>query len=381
MKKYYITTMLILLTLVLYGQSPVDFLTEEVTVKSSILEEDRKITIFKPQNSTEPLSIIYLLDGEWNFELTSGILDLFIRWSRIPSNTAIIAVHNQGTRTLDLTPTKDDKRFPGSGGGEKFLSFVTDELIPYVDKNVGESSDRLLLGHSFGGLFGLYALFERPELFSGCIAISPSTWYGDNFLFNASYAEKLKGLEAKKFFFITTGEYDMGNTESNKQYVDWLRENESKTGLDIYYKQYAGRNHFSNVVPSTDEGLSRYFPGPELKEEIINNYEEGGLSQLKQWYNKIESELGNRFVSPSGSMLEYAGSLRGAGKSEEALELLLWYKMLEPENGNVYYYIGAISQEVSKMEQAKEHYEIALTKKLPERVKIVITRNLETINN
>ncbi len=382
MKRIQATVFLMTCTVLMsFGQSTVSFLTEELTINSSILKEDRKLTVYKPQKVEGPLSIIYLFDGEWNFEVTTGIVDYFIRWSRIPSNVAVVAVHNQGTRTLDLTPIKDDNRFPGSGGGKIFLSFLEQELIPFVEKEIGESADRLLIGHSFGGLFALYTLFEKPTLFDGCIAISPSTWYGDNLLSSAEFLEKLKKIDERKFLFITSGQYDRGNAVSNKQYVDWIKENTPDVGLDMHYNQNLGRNHFSNVVTSTDEGLSKYFPGPELIEDIESNFEEGGINQLKLWHDKKSMELGNRFVTPDGSILSYAGKLNAAKRNDEALELLLWYKNHAPENGNFYYYIGVISQDVGNIEQAKEHYEHALSKNLPERIKTVISRRLENIVN
>jgi predicted alpha/beta superfamily hydrolase len=43
----------------------------------------------------------------------------------------------------------------------------------------GGPSSRILAGHSFGGLFGLYTLFHRPETFDGSILISPSVWWDD----------------------------------------------------------------------------------------------------------------------------------------------------------------------------------------------------------
>lgn len=37
----------------------------------------------------------------------------------------------------------------------------------------------VLVGHSLGGLFTLYALVERPALFDGYFAFSPCVWVGD----------------------------------------------------------------------------------------------------------------------------------------------------------------------------------------------------------
>jgi pimeloyl-ACP methyl ester carboxylesterase len=51
-----------------------------------------------------------------------------------------------------------------TGGGGKFLSFLKQELIPLIDQTYrADPNGRVLVGHSYGGLFALYALFERDE--------------------------------------------------------------------------------------------------------------------------------------------------------------------------------------------------------------------------
>jgi predicted alpha/beta superfamily hydrolase len=64
-----------------------------------------------------------------------------------------------------------------SGGAEKFLSAIRDEIIPFIEANYRVSNeDRGLAGYSYGGLFTLYTLFHTPELFKRYFAGSPSMW-------------------------------------------------------------------------------------------------------------------------------------------------------------------------------------------------------------
>ena len=362
----------------LLSQNSADFVIEELVVESKALNEDRRISVYKPATVSGPLSTIYLLDGEWNFEVTKGILDLFIRWSRIPSNVALISVHNQGKRTLDMTPIEDDQRFPGSGGADAFLKFFSTELIPFVEMEIGASSDRLIIGHSFGGLFALYAIGEQPDLFDGAITISPSTWYGNNYLTSTSAKEKVKALNESTYVLISSGEFDRGNVASNKAYYDWLKA--SNPGLDLHYAKYDGRNHFTNVLTSTDEGLTNYYPGPEQGPIIFSTFERGGLEELQAWYDLQNNKYGARYIPPSESILTLANQLNSKGEVEQAIKLLNWFETKDSENGNLYYYLGALNLKLGKKEEARSFYSTALTKKLPERTKIVIKRNLDKIN-
>jgi uncharacterized protein len=87
-----------------------------------------------------------------------------------------------------------------SGGSDKFLDFISKELIPFIESNYRVSSgERCLGGYSYGGLFSLYALFTRPELFTKYFAGSPSISYGDELLFNLEkkFASTHKDLNAR----------------------------------------------------------------------------------------------------------------------------------------------------------------------------------------
>jgi predicted alpha/beta superfamily hydrolase len=78
----------------------------------------------------------------------------------------------------DLPPRPDGSAWPSCGGGDAFLAFLADKVIPMLVRDFGADPDRLgLFGHSFGGLFVLHALFAQPGLFRGYVAASPSVWW------------------------------------------------------------------------------------------------------------------------------------------------------------------------------------------------------------
>jgi predicted alpha/beta superfamily hydrolase len=58
-----------------------------------------------------------------------------------------------------------------SGGAANFLAFFKDELIPYIDRAYPTNGTNSLCGHSYGGLFVLYALLSEPQLFGSYYAV------------------------------------------------------------------------------------------------------------------------------------------------------------------------------------------------------------------
>jgi predicted alpha/beta superfamily hydrolase len=89
-------------------------------------------------------------------------------------------------RAKDLTPTPPgrDDIIPEAMSDESFggLDAYLDQLETIFDVVNGlypiNPRQRVLFGHSFGGLAALHTRFTRPELFTGHLAVSPSIYWG-----------------------------------------------------------------------------------------------------------------------------------------------------------------------------------------------------------
>ena len=67
---------------------------------------------------------------------------------------------------------------------------------------------RTLVGQSFGGVFGIYVLVIRPELFENYILTSSSFWYDEDVLFKLeeTYTKSPSSLQAN--VYLAVGEYE-----------------------------------------------------------------------------------------------------------------------------------------------------------------------------
>lgn len=126
--------------------------------------------------------ILYMLDGNAQFPLAVN--------SYTPKNgnaPLIIAIGYQTDlayiteyRTRDYTPYSDDPEFAQGGKSEAFYQFIQQQLKPWVEQHYSvNKAKQTLSGHSFGGLFTLYTLFNHPEAFQHYVANSPSIWWGN----------------------------------------------------------------------------------------------------------------------------------------------------------------------------------------------------------
>lgn len=81
-------------------------------------------------------------------------------------------------------PTWDNEARQRRGGGaDEFLALIAKQVLPEVRRRVPLDAARSTLwGHSYGGLFALYALFTQPALFARYAAADPSLWWHEGFI-------------------------------------------------------------------------------------------------------------------------------------------------------------------------------------------------------
>jgi predicted alpha/beta superfamily hydrolase len=151
-------------------------------IESKLLKETRSYLVHKPVGydfSEQRYPVVILLDAETNFQHVSATLDQLVSVGRaLPM--IVVGIENTD-RQRDFTPpittdNPDYKREGAVGGASQFLAFIADELIPHLDRTYRTRPTRILIGHSYGGLFAVHALFNRPEVFKAYIVISPSLW-------------------------------------------------------------------------------------------------------------------------------------------------------------------------------------------------------------
>jgi len=86
------------------------------------------------------------------------------------------SVYDLVRRTSDFRPPLPEPQTPPSGA-DAFLDFIGTALKPWVKREVFpgvEFRRDALYGHSFGGLFVVYALTKEPGLFDTYFPASPA---------------------------------------------------------------------------------------------------------------------------------------------------------------------------------------------------------------
>ena len=165
-------------------------------------------------------------------------------------------------RTRDLTPAASGEEYANGGGAGEFYDFVKDELFPLVEKKYSTAkSDKIYFGHSFGGLFGIYALLRDDGIFDEFFIASPSLWWGESQLIRDALDEgKLRSNLKAKFIMLVTGSREMRKGKTDKAGIlkaADLAEILKARGFSCEFRLYEGASH-GEVIPLALQDLALF---------------------------------------------------------------------------------------------------------------------------
>ena len=297
-------------------------IAEIKTIHSTILNEDRKIYIYTPVNHSEPLPVIYLMDGEM-ISLVAGIVDFLYKANQLPPMIVVGIGNYEYDRARDLTTTHNLLNMDGttdsinlktSGGGENFLKFIKDELMPFVEKNYNTSPNKIFFGHSLGGLLSTHCLLNHPEIFNSYIAVSPALWWDKESIFkNSDLLLKNKDFKNKTIFFSDGNE----GAEFHKSVIKLqsLLQQKKITGLRYKYIPYPEETHNSELVRATEDGLNFVF------ENWKPSKYDTTLELVLKFYEKRSEQNGFQELPPEQLINEMGYKLLNApNKLDEAIK-------------------------------------------------------------
>ncbi len=360
--------MLVFLTLITAAaQQPAASPKEDTAIKigekhklhSKILNEDRPYWVYLPEsygNTTfapKKYPVMYLLDGDAHFQSATGVVQFMSSATngniQIPE-MIVIAIPNTD-RTRDLTPThsvrgldgKDSEFFASSGGGESFFKFLRDELIPRVEADYRTVPYRLLVGHSFGGLFAVDALLREPQTFQSYIAIDPSVWW-DNHAVLRKERQVLPGLKGRNtsiYISIANNprfrDYDTPTAENDiRDFGDFLKANTS-SGIRSKTQYYGSEDHGSVPLISLYDGLLFVFDG--YKPPVNAFLEQPSL--ITEHFKKLTARYGFEILPPEDfvGLIGYV-LLNQLKDPKKAIECLTINVSLYPRSFNAYQSLG-----------------------------------------
>jgi len=335
---------------------------------SNILDEDREYWVSLPESyhkvesSFKKYPILIILDGNVHFKSITGMVnymssDLYRSW-KIPE-MIVVGIQNVDRRR-DYTPDKVvTVRENNSGGGESFLSFLEDELIPELDQKYRTDPYRILFGHSLGGLLTTHAYMKEETLFNAFIAVDPSFGTWDE----KTMDKKLDAVTEQsfeRFIYIGTANWGKRNIRNRDRHVRLYEALNSKCEGEFTAKleYFENENHGSVPPLAFYNGISTIFDGYGISYRDVESKE-----QLTQHFQSLSQRLSWNFSPPEYLVNQIGYSmLRSRNESEKSKALAFFILNTEnfPNSFNAYDSLGETYESLGDNKKAIENYKQSL---------------------
>ena len=344
------------------------------TVYSKILNEKRTLLIHVPDGGKdERYPVLYILDGESHFNSAVGIVQ---QMAGVIPDMVIVGITNT-VRQRDLTPTSvagDNV----SGGGEKFIKFISDELFPYVDAHYPTAPYRVFSGHSLGGLTVVNALINYSGLFNAYIAIDPSLWWDNKKLLKQAQQQLPTLNLSKKSLFVAFANNMPPGVDTNTVMLDTLNSNTQVTrsvlpfikalkddkpkGLTWSYKFYPNERHGTIELNAEYDALRYLFNYYAFLTSQFDNHPELNVdSVLAAHFKMLSGRFGYAVVPPESLVNSLAYYCWGSNKAKEAFSLFKRNVDNHPQSGNAFDSMGDFYAGTGEQQKAIEAYKKSLS--------------------
>lgn len=298
-----------------FGQAKV-VIGQKQVIHSNILNENRTYQIYLPQSyqwaSDRSYPVLYLLDGEYNFLHTAGSVSFLSSQGEIPE--LIIIAITSTVRIRDFTQTDWPTMWIGGGGAKNFKSFLSEELIPKIEKDYRTNNFRILFGHSASGQFALYTLASEPSLFNAYFAISPSLDW-DNNLPQRSLEESFKTKDSLKAFLYFAYSDDFAEAlDQDLKLVETLKTHSPK-GFRWVGKGFPDETHGSVTLLAQIDALRQLFSGYRFHNDLLGK----GLKFAEKHFQEVSKRLGYTIPVPEEIINNFGYEAIDNGNIQEAI--------------------------------------------------------------
>jgi predicted alpha/beta superfamily hydrolase len=217
------------------------------------------------KESTKRYPVIYVTDGYWDFEKLSVIRGSLV-FDKVSPEYIVVGLGYVGEnlnygelRNWELSPVQRGNNTQ-TGHAADFLKTIETEIIPFIEKEYrADPGQRVLGGASLGGLFTLYAMYTKPDLFGGYIAVTPAVVVNNDWLLE--YEDKFvkAGGQLKGRLFVSVGENEGAGFVSGILRYNSRVTSRKHPGLAYQFRIIDGERHAGMQLESYTRGVRFIF--------------------------------------------------------------------------------------------------------------------------
>ncbi|XZF14444.1 alpha/beta hydrolase [Chitinophagaceae bacterium MMS25-I14] len=213
--------------------------------------------------------VVYLLDANFYFDMIVPIVHKYAALGGVQP-AILVGVGYRDFQQMDSLRDRDytypqEREMKNSGGGEKFVAFLQEELLPQIDAQYrSDTAHRVLMGHSLGGYSTLYTLFHNLQQgktpFKYYVAASPSLDYHHEYLL--SEWQKQHHNDSTVRVFATFGgledeenKDDVPSSPKVATLLSGLQQLLEKDSIKYKSEIYSSLGHMDAALPAFSKGL------------------------------------------------------------------------------------------------------------------------------
>lgn len=250
-----------------------------------------------------------------------------------------------------------DLRFPSptappDAGGDKYLRFLKEELIPYVDSNFRTiPADRTLWGYSLGANFGLHALFHEPALFTRYVIVDG---FSDDIPeLERAFAERRSDLPVTLYLASAVPDAELlrfSKTLENRNY----------RGLQLTYADLCGVQHFTVGAEGLARGLRAVFSKQSTYQTLLHTIRTRGLQAAVAQYKDLKKNRPVDYEFSESELDDLGWALIRMDRLRDAIDILALNAQTYPSSSDAYYALADAYRRHGDIQLAVRNYRKSL---------------------
>ena len=265
-------------------------------------------------------------------------------------------------RNRDLTPSNagqglhgstGNAGIPQSGGASKFLKFLSEELIPFMESNYRTHPYRILEGHSLGGLFSIYTLMESPDLFDAFVVEAPALWWNKEEMTTKAktFYKSNDNLNKTAYFGIGGGD-GWGMRQELIRYIDVIKQHTPKN-FKWLHEEVGDEGHMASRLLLNYKSLRFLFSDLKISEDLIDNYSDVAFLEAEQ---KLKNKYGKVARRPAEDYFYLVSVLVDKGNDVGAITVLKRASEAYPAYIGLLTYLAGLYEKTEQKDKAIEAY-------------------------
>ncbi|TVZ55366.1 hypothetical protein OD91_0612 [Lutibacter sp. Hel_I_33_5] len=347
--------------------------TIEKRYESDELQNFRNVKIYLPKGYEKdsianfPLAIV--LDGEKLMDLYIGNANFFAATDSAPEQI-VVGIDMQNTKYRDAGYIKENSKLTIES--KKFLLFLRDELLPYVEANYRTSPFISIVGEGISANLITYFLKEETPIFNAYLALNPKFSKDINTQIESYSLSRYQPMDNTFYFYTNSNPFMKPeySTAANNL-ATYLKSIDIKNFNVLYDDFSKSPSAVSSIGEAIPRAFSKFFEiyagitKDEFDKKIKDLSPIDAITYLESKYLDIDFLFGSNLGIREQDIFAIEGIIIDKEEGRHLKDFGNMILKLYPTSPMGDYYLGRFYEESKQFKKALFHYRVGYGKMDP----------------